>query len=312
MQFRRVVVGIDFSESSLATARWIAHNLAPDAELVLVHVVRSDERSLARRYMPRVLDELRVIKPELQGGLRGLGELLGAGRTRTEILSGDSAVVLAFVAAQVGADLIGVGRGPHGRGSARFGATTPHRLIARTDLPVLVAPHVPLSAPTRILVPFDDRASGRAVLQSAARIASGYEATLDALHVIETDPSGRAARKREEKHEGPCDYTQRWAAMLVDNLDLPSGRAASFIHPGDAGEEIVSHARRSGAGLIVMGTGERPLALRGDTHARHVGSTTRFVIWAAPCPVLALPRGAVAPTLRMRPARALDGLMAQV
>ena len=40
MSFRRVVLGIDFSERSLAAARRVAACLAPEAEIVLVHVLR--------------------------------------------------------------------------------------------------------------------------------------------------------------------------------------------------------------------------------------------------------------------------------
>ncbi|HEX6941612.1 MAG TPA: universal stress protein [Gemmatimonadaceae bacterium] len=304
MQFKRVVLGIDFSETSLAASRWIAHHLAADAELVLVHAVApSDALSSMRQSMPRTLDGIRVAKPQLHGGLLGLGELLGHGRTSTETLSGDPAEVLAFVAEQVGADLIGVGSGPRRGGSARFGATTPNRLIARTDVPVLVAPHVSSGAPGRILVSVDDRASGNAVLRTAARLATAYEAALDVLYVIETDVRRPAAQTARENDMTSLVRAQRRAAALVDDLDLPSGRVSSCVRPGDAGEETVSSARRSDTSLIVMGTGERGVAVPGDKHARHVGSTTRFVIWAAPCPVLVIPPRAMVTTERVRPAR---------
>src|SRR5690242_21755620 len=39
MFLKRVVLGIDFSDASLGTARWAARHLAPDAELALVHVI---------------------------------------------------------------------------------------------------------------------------------------------------------------------------------------------------------------------------------------------------------------------------------
>jgi len=313
MQFNRIVVGIDFSANSLAASRWVAHHFAPDADVVLVHVVAPpDVLSLPRRYTPRTLDELRVFRPQEQGGLRGLGTLLGASRTSTETLSGDPAEVLGWVAADVGADLICVGSGPHRHGSARFGATTPHRLIARTEVPVLVTPRVPHGAPSRILVPFDDRSSGRRVLQAAARLAAAYEAALDALYVIETDTRPPASRKSEERNLQSFVRAQRRAAGVVDELQLPTGRTASFVQPGDAGEQTVSHARRSDSSLIVMGTGERTSALRGDKHARHVGSTTRFVIWAAPCPVLAVPPAVVTTTERVRPALGLGSAKEQL
>jgi nucleotide-binding universal stress UspA family protein len=313
MQFKRIVVGIDFSANSLAAARWSAKQFAPDAELVIVNVVPESDASLStRRHIPRTIDDLRVSTPHLQGGLRGLGNLLGADRTRTETLSGDPAEVLALAAALVRADLVCVGSGSHRRGSARFGATTPHRLIARADVPVLITPSVSLAAPSRILVPFDDRASRKTVLETAARLATAYEAALDALYVIETDMRRPVSTNPEVQGIVSFFRAQRAAAVLIDGLDLPEGRAASFVRPGDAGEQIVSHARRANSNLIVMGTGERAAALRGDRYARHVGSTTRFVIWAAPCSVLVIPPGTVTACQRARPARALGSPMAEL
>jgi nucleotide-binding universal stress UspA family protein len=313
MEFKRIVVGIDFSANSLAAARWVAHHFAPDADLVLTHVVaKSSVLSLSERHMPRTLDELRVVTPHVQGGLQALAELLGAGPARTEILSGDPAEVLAFTAAHVGADLICVGSSAHRRGSARFGATTPHRLIARTDVPVLVAPRVPSGAPSRILVPFDDRATGKIALQTAARLATAYEASLDALYVIETDTRDAFTSNPETLNVLTFFRAQQWAAEVIDDLALPSARAVSFVRPGDAGAQTISHAHRSDCNLIVMGTGERTSAPRGCKYARHVGSTTRFVIWAAPCPVLALPPGAAAENEPVRPARGFASAMMQL
>ena len=46
MELQRIVVGIDFSDASLAVARWVAKTLAPDAELLLVHVVPEPDAPL--------------------------------------------------------------------------------------------------------------------------------------------------------------------------------------------------------------------------------------------------------------------------
>src|SRR5688500_20154594 len=63
MQFNRIVVGIDFSANSLAASRWVAHHFAPDADVVLVHVVappdvlslpRSEERRVGKGRGARV------------------------------------------------------------------------------------------------------------------------------------------------------------------------------------------------------------------------------------------------------------------
>lgn len=37
-EFKKIVIGIDFTDASLAGARWVSTHLAPRAELLLVHV----------------------------------------------------------------------------------------------------------------------------------------------------------------------------------------------------------------------------------------------------------------------------------
>jgi hypothetical protein len=41
LELRKIVVGVDFTDASLAAARWAAAHFAPDAEIVLVHMVGS-------------------------------------------------------------------------------------------------------------------------------------------------------------------------------------------------------------------------------------------------------------------------------
>jgi hypothetical protein len=58
---------------------------------------------------------------------------------------------------------------------------------------------------------------------------------------------------------------------------------------GDAGQEIVATARRSGADVIVVGRGGDRSHAEVPAGALCVGSAARLVLWAAPCPVLVLP-----------------------
>ena len=44
MRIRSVVVGMDFSETSIVAARWAAEHFAPNADITLVHVVALPDR----------------------------------------------------------------------------------------------------------------------------------------------------------------------------------------------------------------------------------------------------------------------------
>jgi Universal stress protein family len=64
---KRVVVGIDFSESSLTAATWVARHVAPGAELVLVYALHVPEPPsfLRGKYPPRE----RLIETARAGGV---------------------------------------------------------------------------------------------------------------------------------------------------------------------------------------------------------------------------------------------------
>lgn len=170
MNWRRLVVGVDFSEASLAAVRWMATEFAPDAEVILAHV---ESAPRIPSYLPRELvpspDGRIAVPSAVYGGLRGLADLVGAGRSRVRLRAGEPADALIQVAREVQADLVCVGRGRRRRGGARFGATTSQRVLSRNRLPTLIVPPVRLAAPTRVLVAIDERAGGRRVLEAARR-----------------------------------------------------------------------------------------------------------------------------------------------
>jgi nucleotide-binding universal stress UspA family protein len=79
MRFRKIVVGIDFSEASLAAARWVADHLAPDAELLLVHVVSLPRPPVyLQNEIEPTIDQRSTLAPRLYAALSAFGELLGA------------------------------------------------------------------------------------------------------------------------------------------------------------------------------------------------------------------------------------------
>jgi hypothetical protein len=63
---------------------------------------------------------------------------------------------------------------------------------------------------------------------------------------------------------------------------------------GDPGEQIVKLVHATGADLVLVGRGGDERAgvtgrMMGDSDALPLGSTSRLVLWASPCPVIVLP-----------------------
>jgi nucleotide-binding universal stress UspA family protein len=330
MEFRRVVVGVDFSAASLAAARWVATQLAPQAEIVLVHVLPEPEAPPpVRPYLPPMLEVVAELAPSLYGGLRGVAELIDAGRTRIDMRAGVPADGLAAAAADVGADLVCLGRTHSRRGSARFGATTAQRVLARSPLPLLVVPAATATSsartglPARILAAVDaHEARGRHVVHAAWRLALSCEARVDALHVLGPEvralvrahrrpgsrpvqPPRALARSRGEPSRRVRDdgdllrVTREWIGRRLDEVGVPTSRATAHVRVGDPGQEIVGFAHAANVDLITIGRGGDHAVESTATAERApasrpsaalpLGSTTRLVTWAAPCAVLVVP-----------------------
>jgi nucleotide-binding universal stress UspA family protein len=286
VSYRRIVVGVDFGAASLAAVRWVAHELAPRAHLHLVYVAPDPRSSmLLRPYVPESADPFRDVH-DISHALRGLANVLGADRVDVDIVEGVAADALALVAAEVDADLVCVGKSHHRAASGRFGATTPHRLLARTNAPVLVVPEAARVRPAAILAAMSEGRESSQVLQVAARLATAHGAHLDVLHALEEDvQQAAAAAQRFGCHTRLSTIAQNWLGAQVKRL--PAGRpGTSTLTPtGDAGEAILVHAARGHIGLIVAGRCRQNEIMRATASP---GSSTRLLLWAAPCPVLVL------------------------
>jgi nucleotide-binding universal stress UspA family protein len=330
MQFRRVVIGVDFTDASLAAVRWAALHFAPEAEVVLVHALpESEAPSYLRPFLPSPVELSASLAPVFHGALRGLAEIIGAERTRVYVTTGSPAVALATAADQLGADLLCVGRGTRRRGAARFGATTAVRLLSRTRVPALIVPVGRHEAPARVVAAVDDRPGGEHVAEVACGLAAAFEARVEALHALDGDlqdlarvagmieptalgthhdagvdePGDDEHDERhpvwhEESEDGDAAdvdarwlrrLARRWLGTLLERAGAPARRWAPVVRFGEAGHEIVAHASERDADLVVIGRGGDRTDADPTPGVLHVGSTTRLVTWAAPCPVLVLP-----------------------
>lgn len=312
MQFKKIIIGIDFSDASLAGARWVADHLAPNADLLLVHVVSVPRPPIyLHEHIAPTIDQRSTLVPRLYTALRGFADLLGHGRARVGIRTGVPWSALARVADEVKADLICVGRGNKRQGSSRFGATTPQRLLGLSRVPVLVIPQGVLMKPRRVLAALSGRPGGERVMPVAKSLASAWGSQLEAIHVVEADvrqdsrismgasrtrligtasaDDGRSIGIDALDESALCTLASQWIASTISE----SGTTASdqpSIRIGDAGQELIASARNEpGPSVVVMGRVGETLPIPPLRAQYRCGSTTRMVLWAAPGPILVLP-----------------------
>lgn len=308
MPFHRIVIGVDFSTASLNAVRWVATRFAPRATLFLAHVIpRPRVPTFLLAHMQAAWARASE-EPMLYPGLSGFADLAGASRAEVTVRHGQPATELAALAREVEADLVCVGRSSKRRGTARFGATTPQRLLERTNLSVLLVPgNAARTRPMTLLAAVSDGVEAPAVLRSAGDLAHAWDAQVDVLHAVDAGilamtaaappqtieahsrrPTGAdgAAPDRAPDGDGIRRLTEAWLARQSAEVPLLRGRTTTIAHIGDAAEAIIGHAARSHLDLIVMGRrieSTAPGSVEGC-----VGSATRLITWAAPCPVLVM------------------------
>lgn len=312
MLIRRIVLGVDFSDTSLTAARWAATHFAPEAEVVLAHVLEETPMPPSiRAELPPVEEVATATAAQIHGGLRGLAQLIGESRCRSASLVGDPAAALASLAANIGADAICIGRARRQRGSLCVAASFPARLIAHSTVPTLVASSPRPGSFNRIVAAVDHRPASSDILETACALAAAAESTVEALHVVDPDMqayvlASRWVRKRApydddttETRPQPADTATAdswlrsksliWVSALLDAANAASCRARAVIASGDPGSEILRHSSQRSADLLVVGGGGDADAPQRPGTRRYVGSTAQLVTWAAPCPVLVLP-----------------------
>jgi nucleotide-binding universal stress UspA family protein len=261
----RIVIGMDFGEPALAAARWAATELAPRAEVVLVHALGLEPAPLGAP-MRDAAEPVAAVARDFAGkGLREVAQALRRG-VSVVVRDGRPAPVISEVAHGQGADLIVVG--PHGGRSDRPSGigSTAERLVRISSIPVLVASRVGPGPPRRLLVAVDDVELTPAVLEWAALFVRRDGAEVTLAHVV----------------GAPGDVPA--ATTWLDGLgrDLPgSTRIAMEVLVGAPGAEIVGAARRGAADLVVMGRRGRARVFPGV-----LGSTVHEVLRRAECPVL--------------------------
>lgn len=294
MEPRRIVVGIDFSAPSLATAHWVAHQLAPEATLVLTHIVPSSAGPrFYRDALPTRAALIRRAGAAARDSLGVLAARLGASRCVIHVGSGEPGEWLARLAAERQGDLIVIGRAGQAQGRARQLGTTAERLLRHSTVPVLLAAG-PLSAPPRrILVALDEARLGQEALAWSRLIGSGADRWVTALHVlcdrmveyVATETAWSVGHVPTDRSDDRLrEAADRWLRSRLASAGLDASRVTIAVGVGDPRAEILAAADCFDADLLIVG---RNGAHAGSGNA--LGSVARRVLRPTGRPVLVIP-----------------------
>lgn len=265
-QLDRIVVGVDFTEPSLAVAEWVARCLPKTAELTLLHVTPVSA-------MPNVSGSTDHLSGErlraLRGALRGLASTMGRTRTEVEVRVGDPATQLATYANVVGADLVVVGASATYHVAPRCETATIERLLRRTSRPVLIARDV-RTAPTTVLAAVADDADAMPVLSAAWRVvARPCAARVVGLRVVDEAATG----------------STEWLERSLRTAGIPLDASHAIVVEGEQVRAILDVAHWLRPDIIAVGTGTRtgevmPCEARDDATQRLVRTATCSVLVA--------------------------------
>ena len=291
MRIEKIVVGIDFGRPGIDAAKWVAEHFAPNAELILAHVVAPPRTpAFLQGLVPADEEVVAWETGEAESRLREIARPLTAARVRTIVRKGRPHEELATIAAETGADLVAVG--PHGDNPHpwKMLGTTAER-VARAAAPAVLVVTSPGNAPPRrVLVPVDDSPITPTVLDWAKAVADALGSDVTALHVLR-DAAMRHAPVPGSMAAGEADRgarvstemlkeANRWLAALA-RAALGRERVESIVAYGKPGDVVLETARAIGADLIVLGRRGR-----GRLIPAVVGSTVTTVLHGTHAPVL--------------------------
>lgn len=284
--YRTILAAIDFSDTSVAAARWTAAAF-PDAGLVLFHAI---DPTPSPGYLVRALGE-RAGGPaerelDARSNLEHLAEELGV-PARLSLRVGWPPVEVRQAAAEAEAELVVVGA--HRKRVSPFdepGATA-ESIVEESELPVLVWRAPAEKRERTVLAALDLREASPPVAAAAAEWARWLDARLVLLHAL---PRTYQAYLRAVSAPAKVEESVRSIAAAAREAALDSLPAAVReelevevrVTRGRPTTQILAAAEAEAADLIVAGQSYAP-AFRGHPL---LGGVTGRLIRSANCSVL--------------------------
>jgi nucleotide-binding universal stress UspA family protein len=294
MTIMRMLIGMDFSDSAIAAAKWASQHFAPDAEMILAHVIEpADRPRFARSKLPPE-DVIETSAREYATTrLREVATYLTSGTARREIRVGKPHELIAALVRETGADLVVLG--PHGDRPrpSRFLGTTADRIVRASRVPVLVAGGPPGRQPRNILVPIDDASITSTLLAWTRDLAERFGAAVTLLHVMSNAvyshvasmshiTTSSEAEARLEINKELANTGVQWLEELA-RTGLRREDVTAAVTYGKPGDMAIEMAAAMHADLIVVGRSGSGLVAPAV-----LGSTVGTVLHEARCPVLVI------------------------
>jgi nucleotide-binding universal stress UspA family protein len=294
MTLDKILIGIDFSETAIKSAKWVSDFFAPSADVILAHVIDPPDQPPFGRHLLPPLDVIEAEAREFATShLRDVATFLTPRAPRCEIRLGKPYEQITKLAREVGADVIVVG--PHGDRPrpSKFLGTTAERIVRTSPVPVLVATNPPTGIPQHILVPVDDLSITPTLLAWTRDLASAFDADVTLLHVwsnavyshvasMSYAEKANEADAREEINNELRESGLFWLREVA-RTGIKRDRVSAAVTHGKPGDATVQLANAMHADLIMLGrrgTGLVAPAL--------LGSTVGTVLHGSPCPVLVI------------------------
>ena len=275
-QIKKILFPVDFSDSCLATARYVQALAGRfEAAIMLLHVVGMGEHTLADELLP-------VKRAQLDAFLADELKYFTVERV---CVKGDPSPEIVNTAKRWGADLVAMPT--HGVGAFRrllLGSVTA-KVLHDLHCPVWTSAHLE-KAPRleeihcrRILCAVDLTERSRNILAWAAWLAGEYQASLGIVHATAALPTPYYGwNLAAEFTRSVSEQTAR----RIENLQKETGTEASriYVDSGDPATVVAQAAREFDAELLVMGRHGGP--------GIYLPQNAYAILRESPCPVISI------------------------
>jgi nucleotide-binding universal stress UspA family protein len=285
LRLGRIVIGVDFSDRSMAAAEWTVRHFAPAAQHILTHAIDLPPSKSLIGGFPRRVEIVRRASEGALNRLRNAREEWLAPGMRLDVREGTPAQAITTLASDTAADLIVVGEHTHGRTGWLAPGSTADLVLETASVPVLVARGRLEESPRRILAAVHDATDAPAVLAWSRRLASQFDARVTVCHVFRPVFAGVAEQvaggTRWETELAQHAQTEAWLDARLRDAGFEHGEADIEVLMGGATNELLSAQQRAEFGVMVVGSRRVGPVMRAL-----LGSVTQTMMREAACPVL--------------------------
>jgi nucleotide-binding universal stress UspA family protein len=285
IRLQRIVIGVDFSEPSIAAAEWTVKHFAPGAEHFLAHAVDIPASGELFGRFPRRAEVVGRMSEDALNRLRQMREEWSVPELRLDVHESTPCEALSDLATYTVADLIVVGEHTHLHEAALSEKSTAENVLKSTQVPILLARGMRPHAPRRILAAVHDARDTPEVLRWSRLLADLHDARVTACHVFHQVSNGVAhlvaGTTAIRAMQAQIQHSVTWLSAQLHEAGFAPGEADMEVLAGDYADELLASQRRGDFDLMVIGSRRLSRVMRAI-----VGNTGVKLIRRADCPVL--------------------------